>query len=297
MRPLERGLWNRRYFNDQGMTPAKMQVVFANVMRKCDVLDGLKDGLIDDPRRCSFDPVRDVPRCAPGKDDATCLTTAQAEGLGKVYGGPRKSDGSPIFVEQAVGAEHPSTYSPFMMKTDGSQPILPEYADSWARYVLFADPDYDPSTYDFDRDPIRGAGVNEIWNPKPNLDAFRARGGRMITYWGWSDTALNPQMGLRYYNALTQRYGGDTLQSFYRFFLVPGVAHCDGGYGPGVVDSMTAVIDWVEAGIAPDRLLAQSPADAPRKYKRAYCPFPQRTRYKGTGNPEDPANFECTTPA
>lgn len=84
----------------------------------------------------------------------------------------------------------------------------------------------------------------------------------MVTYWGWSDTALNPQMGIAFYENLMKSHGRDDVQAFYRLFMIPGVSHCEGSYGPGGIDSLSPVIDRVERGLAPSRLLAMSAANA-----------------------------------
>lgn len=116
----------------------------------------------------------------------------------------------------------------------------------------------------------------------------------MITFWGWADNALNPQMGLNYYDEVTAKLGLDNTKSFYRFFLVPGFAHCRGGYGPNEVDAMSVIIDWVEGGVAPQRLPARMTGkDGSVKYQRAYCAYPQVTKFSGSGDPEDPKNHTC----
>jgi len=120
----------------------------------------------------------------------------------------------------------------------------------------------------------------------------------MITFWGWADTALNPQMGLDYYDKVAGRLGLAATQDFYRLFLIPGVAHCGGGYGPNEIDAMTDLIAWVEAGVAPARLPARRGAsDGARAYNRSYCPYPAATRYEGSGDPEDPRSYACVAPS
>ncbi len=290
---MVKGLWARHSLASVGLTVAKMETVFDAVKRKCDARDGLNDGLIDDPLRCHFDPARDVKACKSGKDGADCLTSRQSQALNRFYGGPRDAQGRAYFHRQPVGAEHLSTFSPFVMMPDGSEGFLPKMADSWMANMVFADAQYDTANFDFSRDPALGNSVSEIMNPKPDLDRFHAFGGKMITYWGWSDTALNPQMGISYYDKLSDRYGADELQTFYRLFLIPGVAHCAGGYGPSQIDALAPVIDWVEKGIAPGRLAARSSSESNKRYSRSYCPYPAQTRYKGRGDPENPENFEC----
>src|SRR5262249_49563443 len=152
---------------------------------------------------------------------------------------------------------------------DGSQNALTLFANSWMKYLAFQDPNYDPKTFDFDKDPPRIRKIDEIFNPTTDLTAFRDAGGKMITVWGWADNALNQQMGTNYYDELMRMYSPANTQSFYRFFLVPGLAHCRGGYGPIDVDAMTTLIDWVEGGTAPERLPAQLTKDGKVKYQRA----------------------------
>jgi feruloyl esterase len=287
-----KGLWTRLAFQGAGLTVGKMHTVFGAVMKKCDAVDGLKDGLIDDPRQCRFDPVKDVPHCT-STDTDSCLTDKQVDGLQRIYAGPKDSSGKPLFHSQSVGFENIATMAPFIAQPDGGNGLLSQMADSWMKYIIFGSKDYDTATYNFDLDPARGAAINSIMNPKPDLAAFEARGGKMLTYWGWSDTALNPQMGIAYYEKLENLYGADKLRSFYKLFMIPGVAHCEGGYGPGTIDALTPVIDWVEQGIAPQRLFARSAPQSQNPYTRAYCAFPERTRYKGKGDANDPANFEC----
>ncbi len=290
---MVKGLWTRQSFAGADLTVAKMETVFAAVKRKCDALDGLADGLIDDPRRCQFDAASDVRACKAGSDGADCLTSRQSQALNHFYGGPRDAQGRAYFHPQSVGAEPVSTFAPFAMMTDGAEGYLPKMADSWMANMVFANAQYDPASFNFSRDPALGNSVSEIMNPTPDLDRFHALGGKMITYWGWSDTALNPQMGISYYDKLSRRYGIDELQAFYRLFLIPGVAHCAGGYGPSSIDALTPVIDWVEKGIAPARLATHSPPGSAKPYSRSYCPYPTRTIYRGRGDTEDSENFEC----
>jgi feruloyl esterase len=289
-----KGLWQQRAIAGTGLDAVRMKSVFEAVMRRCDADDGLKDGLVGAPGACDFDPGRDVPRCAMGNSASACLTDRQVDALRRVYAGPAVLAQENVnHFAQLPGFEAPSTVAPFFLQANGSPPALPLMAESWMRYIVFADERFDVASYDFVADRNRGAAIDDIMNPKPQLDAFRARGGRMITYWGWSDAALNPQMGIAFYEQLRARYGYDDLQRFYRLFLVPGVAHCTGGYGPDVIDALTPLIDWVEKDLAPARLEARSPATAPVQYRRSYCPYPAQTRYRGTGRTEDPASFAC----
>jgi feruloyl esterase len=273
-----------------------MSNVFKSVAAKCDARDGLKDGLIDDPRLCRFDPANDMPRCAAGSEGAECLTNRQVDALQQIYSGPKNGRGEQLFVGQLPGSEDESTVAPFLVLPDNSPNLLTVFAQSWMKYLAFGDPNYDPKSFDFDRDPSRIGRVDEIFNPTTDLSLFKERGGKMVTFWGWADNALNPQMGLNYYDRLRAKYGASETESFYRFFLVPGVAHCRGGYGPSEIDALTPVINWVEKGMPPERLPARLTKDGNVKYNRAYCAYPQTTQYNGSGSTEDPSNFSCSRP-
>jgi len=288
-----KGLWNQKALERGKFTPGSMATIFKAVVAKCDTTDGQKDGLIDDPRHCKFNPATDVKRCEANQPGDDCLTDTQAQALQDIYDGPKNASGKPIFVGQVPGSEDATTLAPFVMMPDGSPNALKLFADSWMKYLAFESPNYDPATFDFDRDPDHIRKIDEIFNPTTDLNAFRDAGGKMITFWGWSDNALNPQMGLNYYDEVVKKFGAAQTRDFYRFFLVPGLAHCRGGYGPNEVDALGVVIDWVEGGVAPDRLPAQMSKDGAVKYRRAYCTYPQATKYKGSGETEDPRNYVC----
>lgn len=291
-----KGLWNARALEGSGLTIAKMDVVFRAVMRRCDALDGQADGLIDDPRRCDFNPRRDLPSCADQAGSLTCFTGPEVAALEKLYAGPPKGKGTPDWDYLVPGFEHASTVSPFTLMPDGSSNVLKVFGDSWVKHIGFRDPQYDPKGFDFVEDPTKIRGADLVFNPTPDLAAFRARGGKMITFWGWADTALNPQMGLHYYDQVVARQGLVETQDFYRFFLVPGVAHCAGGYGPDHIDALTEVINWVEIGAPPERLVATR-GEAAGDRRRAYCPYPAATVYDGVGPSEDPRSYACVIPA
>lgn len=284
-----KGAWNRAALAPTGLTAQRLAPVFASVLAKCDEIDGLKDGLIADPRLCDFRPERDLQPC----DGDGCLSAAEIAALDKVYAGPPKGAGTPAWLVQSPGFEHASALFPFVIMP-GGRDMLTVFSESWMRHIGLKDDAFELDRFDFARDPARIREADPVFNPTADLAAFRARGGKMITFWGWADTALNPQMGLDYYHRLAAQSGVAGVQDFYRFFLVPGVAHCAGGYGPDEIDALSLVIDWVEAGVAPARLPARRHGrDGLPPLNRAYCPYPAETRYRGAGDPEDPSNFDC----
>jgi feruloyl esterase len=129
----------------------------------------------------------------------------------------------------------------------------------------------------------------------PNLTRFRARGGKILMYFGWADPALNPLMGINYFEQVRQTMGEGT-DGFFRLFMMPGVLHCAGGPGPSAFDSITPLVDWVERGAAPDRLVASFRQDGKIIRSRPLCPYPQVAKNNDGGNKDDAASFVCAAP-
>lgn len=278
------------------LTPAKLGNVFKAMLAKCDAKDGVTDGLLSNPPACDFNPKVDLPQCGAAVTD-TCFTDAETTALQRLRDGP-KIKGATYF-PQYPGVEDPSASIPWIFWPGGPSPtVLTLFGESYMKYFAFEtqDPAYDWSKFNFDTDPDRMGRINSILNPEPELAAFKARNGKILSYWGWADAALNPIMGTDYYNAVSAKLGLAQTQSFYRMFFVPGVAHCSGGYGPHQIDAMTPLIEWVEAGKAPDRLPAKLVTAGVTKYNRSYCPYPQTTVHTG-GDTESPANWRCEEPA
>lgn len=274
------------------LTPAKLGKVFKAILAKCDALDGVADGLLGNPPACAFDPKLELPRCGAGVTD-DCFTDAETTTLQRLWDGPRIK--GQTYFPQHLGVEDPSASIPWIFWPGGPKPnVLSLFGESYMKYFAFEaqDPAYDWSNFNFDTDPDRMGRINSILNPEPELAAFKARNGKILSYWGWADAALNPIMGLDYYNAVSAKLGLAQTQSFYRMFFIPGVAHCSGGYGPSQIDGMTPLIEWVEAGKVPQRLPAKLVSAGVTKFNRAYCPYPQATVHLG-GDPETPANWRC----
>src|SRR6187455_3162075 len=301
-------MWNQRALTATPVSAAKMATVADRVMAKCDAIDGLKDGLIDDPRKCTFDPAKDVPACTAGTDDASCLTPAQASAIAKVYGGP-VSNGKPFFPGFMPGSEAVMPTFGGGTGTGWSNVILPpaqpggkpadfNLAENTMKYLVHTPPkpDYDYQTFDFDRD----VKMVDAWSAKadaknPDLAKFKDRGGKLLMTYGWSDTILQPMMGVNYYEAALAKNGRST-PDFFRLFMVPGMAHCGGGIGPDRHDAMTAIINWVEKGQAPSTMVASKVVDDKVVRTRPLCAYPQVARHTGTGSIDDAANFRCVAP-
>jgi feruloyl esterase len=299
-------LWTQRALTDAPIPPQKLSLIADRVMARCDRTDGLADGLIDDPRRCDFEPSRDVPGCPAGTDSAECLTPAQAGTLKKIYEGVI-SRGRPYFAGFMHGSEAvitgpggtASAWSAMLVPTTAdAKPAVFSLAESTMKYLVFdpPKPDYDFRTFDFDRDIALLERWGKLANAdNPDLSAFRKRGGKLLMTYGWADQILQPMMGVNYYERAVATNGPQTTD-FFRLFMLPGMAHCGGGAGPDRHDPVTAVIDWVENGKAPESLIASKAVNGQVVRTRPVCPYPQVARYKGEGSIDEAANFRCIAP-
>lgn len=301
-------LWNQRALATVELSAGKLALLAAGVMQKCDALDGLEDGLIDDPRQCAIDVRNDIQQCAAAEDNDSCLTEPQALAIQQVYDGPRDSSGRQLFPgfmpgsEQLVpgpdGTAASSWLGLIVPATPGAKPADFNLAENTMRYLALQppQPDWDYDRFDFDHDPellhrwSRLADATDI-----NLREFRARGGKLLLTYGWADQVLQPLMGVHYYEQAVTANGPDG-EAFMRLFMLPGMTHCAGGIGPDQHDPVTAVIDWVETGAAPQLLTARKVVNGETTRSRPLCPYPQVARYAGEGSSDEAANFICTAP-
>lgn len=298
-------IWNQRALDAARLTAPKLALLASHVMAKCDAVDGLKDGLIDDPRKCRFDAHRDVPACAAGVDNDSCLTGAQADAIMKIYRGP-VSNGKPLFPGYMLGSEAVlpargggpgvSGWINFIVPAGAARPAADfSLADGLLRYLVFSPPrpEYDYRTFDFDHDvPLLTRWGTEANATATDLSAFRERGGKLLMTYGWADTILQPMVGVEYYQKALAKNGPGT-PDFFRLFMVPGMGHCGGGIGTDRFDAMTALIDWVEKGRPPDVIRASRVIGKREVRSRPLCPYPQVARYSGHGSIDDAANFSC----
>ncbi len=303
-------MWDEKALSDATpLTPAKLALLSRKVMDRCDAIDGLKDGVIDDPRKCDFDARRDVPQCAAGTDGPECLTAAQAEAIMKIYDGPRSRGkvlfpgympGSEAVTATAFGSAAPaSAWLNFIVPgRPGAKPADFDLAENIMRYLVHVPPQphYDYLTFDFDRDVhMLDAWGRKVNATNPDLSRFNARGGKLIMTYGWADQVLQPLVGVDYYERAVARNGPGT-PAFFRLFMVPGMTHCSGGNGTDQFDPVTALIDWVEKGKAPDSIFARKVRNNHVVRTRPLCPYPRVARYSGHGSIDDAANFSCARP-
>lgn len=274
---------------DSFLPESKMRVLHQAALRACDNNDGLPDGVIEDPSRCRFDP--QIVECKGG-DAPDCLTSSQVMAARAVYGparNPRTHE--PLYPGLAPGSEPGWGLAPVgQVLADPSPMTL-----GFFKYVAFGDPKWTDTNFDFDRDVAvadRRAGVlNAI---DTNLSRFFARGGKLLQYHGWADGQLSPLNSIDYYERVTgSTHRNPRAGEAYRLFLVPGMDHCRGGEGTDRFDMLSALADWVERSQAPNRITASRIVDGRIQRTRPLCPYPQVATYKGSGDSNDAANFEC----
>ena len=300
-----RRLWNLQAQDGAGaIAVEKLQMLATAVYKKCDVIDGLKDGLLDDPRKCVFDPAADLPKCSNDLDAPSCFTKAQAEALKKIYGGVKNSAGDLLFSGQPLGAEvfgpdwDGVTRSGWDGTISGVDGRLPR-TESTMRYLVLdspPDPSWTYQSFDFDKDPARTSKYGVKFNAiNPDLQPLKRRGGKIIHYHGWADALATPLMSIDYYESVLRKMGGKETGEFYRLFLVPGMFHCVGGMGCNTVDWLTPIVDWVEKGSAPEKLIGAHVEGGQTKRTRPLCPYPAVAEYNGAGNIDAAENFTCGT--
>ncbi len=274
---------------------SKIPVIAAATTTACDEADGLKDGIIADPRQCHFDPATIQCKADDGSD---CLTEGQVAALKAIYAGSTDSKGRQIFPGYMPGGElGPMGWATYVAGTAPGKASQRLYGGNFARDMVKGDPTFDPLNFDFDKDmPVAIAKLSkDIDATDPNLMAFKLRGGRLIQYHGWSDPGVSPLSSVNYYEAVTKKLGDPA--SFYRLFMVPGMQHCVGGPGPDHFDALAALEAWVEHGKAPTEIVAThlTNSGAPDR-TRPLCPYPQVAKWSGKGSTDDAANFSCATP-
>jgi feruloyl esterase len=270
--------------------PSKYPMIHQAALAACDARDGLKDGLIDDPTKCDFDPK--VLLCKDA-DGPSCLTAPQVEAAKKIY----SPAVNPRTGQQMFWSLVPGTELGWGVQALGPEPSAPIY-DQY-RYVVFKDPNWDWRTFNFDSDVARGdRPENLIMNATdPNMQAFFAHNGKVLLYHGWSDPNVPTLNTIQYYKSVVDTMGGTAKASNnIRLFLEPGMGHCGGGEGPNVFDKVGAVEQWVEQGKAPQKLVASHSTGGKVDRTRPLCPYPMVAKYKGSGSIDEESNFTCKLP-
>jgi feruloyl esterase len=303
------------------LPPGKLKLLGDAVNASCDGLDGINDGVLDDPRKCSFDPEALV--CKAGQDAGECLTLKQARAVKDIWTGARTSTGQQVYPPYARGAEAAGGWNAYMTGTGPLTGNHWEQADNVLRYMVFENPQWDFRTFDFDRDvDFTITKLGKTFDAfDPNLSAFRARGGKLLMYHGWNDPSISPLNTINYYESLvaamqgagapagtsrgagasaaatgTQMEAEAATQEFARLFMVPGMLHCSGGPGPSAFDMLGALENWVEKGQAPERVVASRTTKGVVDRTRPLCVYPKVAVYRGSGSTDAAESFVCRLP-
>ncbi|MEO8128988.1 MAG: tannase/feruloyl esterase family alpha/beta hydrolase [Bryobacteraceae bacterium] len=289
---------------------AKLPSIQAAVLEQCDAADRVKDGVIENPLSCHFDP--SVLQCK-GAESNSCLTVPQLSALKAVYGGLKTNDGRQIFPRLSPGGEaEQGGWAPWITGDAPEKSLMYLFSTQFFSNMVYSKPDWNYRTFDAGRD-LKAADdrmakhLNAI---NPDLREFQKRGGKLILYHGWADAAIPAVNAINYYDSVVSKMGGSAANGFVRLYMVPGMEHCGGGAGPNAfgqgitpdgdrLHSIDAALEaWVEQGTAPNQLIAT-------KYKtgadrnsgitrtRPLCAWPQTAQYKGSGSTDDAANFVC----
>jgi feruloyl esterase len=309
---LSNGAWDvKALLKDSAsyISAAKLPAIQNAALAACDAQDGVKDGVIEDPPHCHFDTA--VLLCRGSETDA-CLTQPQLEVLNKLYAGARTTAGEQVFPGYSPGGEaEPAGWQPWITGSAPQKSLIYAFTTQFFKNMVFNDPDWDFHNFDIDRDTKTAdkKSARDLNANDPDLSRFKARGGKLILYHGWSDAAIAPTATVNYYQTVVKRLGAAQTNDFVRLFMVPGLEHCSGGAGPdrfGQDEVATgdpqhnisaALEQWVEGGPAPSQIIAaKRQRDGTVTRTRPVCAYPELAHYKGSGSTDAAENFTCTAP-
>jgi feruloyl esterase len=259
---------------DKFLTDPDRKLFMDALMKKCDARDGVADGMISDPLGCDFDP--SVLACKPGQNDA-CIAPEKVAAIKKAFAGPKNAYGTQVYPGFLYDAGITMTgFVPGLLAM-GKNGLFGPY----------------PAATEIDVDKEALHASDPLVEPaSTNLSAFSENGGKLIFFHGDSDPWFSPLDTLGYYQSLGAANGGaDNVAEWSRMFLVPGMAHCGGGPALDHFDMLSAVVNWVEKGTAPDSVIATGAAFPGRS--RPLCAYPKHALYTGSGDSEDSRNFRC----
>jgi feruloyl esterase len=271
---------------DSFIPPDKYSLVHDAALNACDALDGVKDGVIDSPSRCKFDPK--VLACKDA-DGPACLTAAQVDTARALY--------APVKDPKTGAVVFPPLLQPGSelgwATLAGPEPV--GTALDQFKYVVFGDAGWDWRTFNLTSDLARGVrqdgGVIDSANV--NLKPFFDRGGKLLMYHGWADQQVAASNSVDYFSKVTKTVGRNAAGKSIELYMVPGMGHCAGGPGTDTFDMMAAIETWSKTGRAPESIAAAHRTSGVVDRTRPLCPFGKVARWKGTGSTDDAANFTC----
>jgi feruloyl esterase len=279
------------------VTPAVLRLLDAKVKKACDAVDGVRDGILENPEACTF-KLASLPTCANEVTTDGCVTRAQRAALtafttpltagtlrypGWPFGDESNPDGWATWITGPVAS---------MIEMAAAPTLQGVFATQFFKYFVYSDSAWRYVNYDLARAGRDAANVAAVVNAtNPDLSAFRARGGKLLLVHGWSDPALSARSTVEYFKAVKART--PQASSFTRLFMMPGVLHCGGGSGCDDVDWTVLIRRWVEQGKAPSRIIARKLRGTQVVRTHPLCAYPMTARYDGTGSTDDAAAFIC----
>ncbi len=268
------------------LTPEKYSVLHKAVVDACDAIDGVKDGVIENPTLCHFDPA--TIECKDGNSSG-CLTAPEVEAAKKIYAGVIDSKTNKVvFPGLAPGANWDGE-----RKRESGRLAPPR---TTLNTSSIQNPDWDYKTLNFSSDiaVAEKADHGTINATNPDLKAFFQRGGKILQYHGWSDQQMAAETSPKYYESVLNNVGDTNLvERSYRLFMVPGMRHCGGGEGADTFDKVGALEEWLKSGKAPESIVASRVEGGKVVRTHPLCPYPQAAVYKGAGSTDDASNFTC----
>ena len=302
-----------RAMREAPLTEESLDVLARASARSCDGLDGVSDGVINDPRLCTSELFDVADLECKGRNKDNCLSSGQVRTAQAIYAGLTDRDGNVIAPGVSPGAENAGDWSFWILPNpqiaDGSDESLVAFMENFLTNIMRHDPAFDVSEFDPVTDIHK---VQRELVPLDPLDTdlsdFKDNGGKLLIYQGWNDFPLRPERAFEHLSAVQDSMGGArSVDEFYRLFMVPGMTHCAGGPGAWQTDYVTPLVKWREEGQAPERIigtqpggsvafdhLAPSDGSGPANvFTRPQCVYPKLAQYKGDGDTSDAANFEC----
>jgi feruloyl esterase len=275
---------------DGVIPPSKYPMIHHAVLAACDGLDGVTDGVVENPTRCRFDYATLACKGADGPD---CLTKGQVESAKAMTSPLRNPKTGAVLYEGHLWPGSELGWATL----GGPEPL--GNATTALKNLLFKDPGWDWHTFDvaaaIERADKADNGV--LYSGDSNLKAFFDRGGKLLMYHGWADPQVTPQNSVIYYNNVLKTVGKDKAANSIALFMVPGMNHCQGGFGTDVFDKVGTLEHWVEQGKTPTHIIASHLTNGQVDRTRPLCPLGQVAKWKGTGSTDDAANFSCAAEA
>jgi feruloyl esterase len=267
--------------------PEKYPAIHDAVLQACDAMDGVKDGILENPLACHFDPK--VLQCKPGEDNVSCLTAAQVETANRIYSDAKDPKTGRVLTGGLMRGTELQWGTLFSPNGYGN-------AIEAMKYIAMKDANWDPATFNPATDvekALKADPDNVLKSDNSNIKAFFDRGGKLLMYQGFQDPQVTSTNAIRYHQAVLDKVGKGVEGKSIELFMIPGMLHCQGGPGTDTFNKAAVLDSWVTTGKAPDHIVASHLTDGKVDKTRPLCVFPKVAKWNGTGSTDDAANFTC----